>query len=75
MGTDGKNSALFCECKWTNEKVVSGVLETLIKRSKLFYFTNTNFYIFSMTGFTKGCLDKATEIGNVNLITFDQMMK
>lgn len=31
-----KNTVLFDECKWTNEKVGLGVLEALIKRSSLF---------------------------------------
>ena len=35
MGTD-KDVALFAECKWTNEKVDLGVLETLVERSSLF---------------------------------------
>ena len=36
MGEQDKNTALFGECKWTNEKVDLGVLETLVQRSKLF---------------------------------------
>jgi AAA+ ATPase superfamily predicted ATPase len=75
MGTDTINSALFCECKWTNEKVDTGVLDTLIERSRLFHYTNVCLYLFAKTGFTKGCIDKAIELGNVKLITFDEMMK
>ena len=33
MGTD-KDTALFAECKWINEKVDLGVLETLAERSR-----------------------------------------
>ena len=75
MGTDGENSALFCECKWTNEKTDTGVLETLIERSRLFHYIKVHLYLFSKTGFTKGCVDKAIELGNVKLVTFDEMMK
>ncbi|HZK61951.1 MAG TPA: ATP-binding protein [Anaerovoracaceae bacterium] len=73
MGTNSENSALFCECKWTNEKTDTGVLETLIERSRLFHHTNVHLYLFSKTGFTKGCIDKSNELGNVKLVTFDEM--
>jgi len=75
MGTSDDKTALFCECKWTNENVDTGVLDTLVERSKLFSFTNVYLYLFTKTGFTKGCIDKAKELGNVELITFDEMMK
>lgn len=75
MGTDSENSALFCECKWTNEKADTAILDTLISRSRLFNYTNVYLYLFAKTGFTKGCIDKANELGNVKLVTFDEMMK
>ena len=75
MGTADDKTALFCECKWTNENVDTGVLDTLVERSKLFSFTNVYLYLFAKTGFTKGCIDKANELGNVELVTFDEMMK
>ena len=75
IATDNINSALFCECKWTNEKVDAGVLDTLAERSKLFRYANVCLYLFAKTGFTKGCIDKANELGNVNLVTFSEMMK
>ena len=74
MGTADDKSALFCECKWTHENVDTGVLDTLIERSKLFSFTNIYLYLFAKIGFTKGCIDKANELGNIVLITFDEMM-
>lgn len=75
MGTDGANKAFFCECKWTNGKTDTGVLDTLIERSRLFHYKEVHLYLFSKTGFTKGCTDKAVELGNVALVTFDEMMK
>lgn len=75
MGTADDRAALFCECKWTNENVDTGVLDTIVERSKLFNFTDVYLYLFAKTGFTKGCIDKATELGNVELVTFDEMMK
>ncbi len=74
MGEQDKNTALFAECKWTNEKVDLGVLETLVKRSELFKYKNMHYYVFSKSGFTKGCIDKANEMGNVSLVEFTDMM-
>ena len=74
MGEQDKDTALFGECKWTNEKVDLGVLETLVKRSKLFSYTNVYYYLFSKTGFTKGCIDKAEELGNVSLVSYNEIV-
>ncbi|MDO4317347.1 MAG: ATP-binding protein [Lachnospiraceae bacterium] len=74
VGTD-KDAAVFAECKWTNEKVDLGVLETLVERSDLFRFKQKHFYLFAKTGFTKGCMDKAAEMGNVTLVAYGDMLK
>jgi len=74
MGEQDKNTALFAECKWTNEKVDLGVLETLVKRSNLFSYKMKHYYLFSKSGFTKGCIDKANEMSNVSLIEVSDMM-
>ncbi len=74
MGAD-KNTALFAECKWTNEKVDLGVLETLVERSEMFHYKTKHFYLFAKTGFTKGCIEKATEMGNVTLVEFNEIVK
>lgn len=75
MGEQDKNIALFAECKWTNEKVDLGVLETLVKRSNLFSYKTKHYYLFSKLGFTKGCIDKANEMGNVSLITYKNILE
>ncbi|NCB42111.1 MAG: ATP-binding protein [Clostridia bacterium] len=74
MGTDAKGSAIFCECKWTSQKVDAGIIDTLLERSNLFHYKKVYFYLFSKTGFTKGCTDKAMKLGNVKLVAFDEMM-
>ncbi len=74
MGTD-KDAALFGECKWTNEKVNLNVLETLVERSTLFRYKKTHFYLFAKTGFTKGCMDEANEMGNVTLVSYEDILK
>ena len=75
MGEQDKNSALFAECKWTNEKVDLNVLETLVKRSELFAYKKVHLFLFAKSGFTKGCIDKATELGNVTLVTYADILK
>ncbi len=75
MGVQDKNTALFAECKWTAEKVDLAVLETLIERSELFPYKNKHYFLFSRSGFTKGCMDKANELGNVSLVTFTELSK
>ncbi len=74
MGTADKNNALFGECKWTNEKVDLSVLESLIEKSQLFHYTNKYYYLFAKNGFTKGCIEKAEEMGNVILVDYGNMV-
>ena len=74
MGEQDKDTALFGECKWTNEKVDLGVLDTLIERSKLFNYHKVQLYLFAKAGFTKGCVDRAAELGNVILVTYDDII-
>jgi len=73
MGTGDNNSALFGECKWTNEKVDAAVLDGLIYKSTLFHHSNTHFYLFAKTGFTRGCQEKAKAHGKVTLVKFEDM--
>ena len=75
MGEEDKNTALFAECKWTNEKVDLSILETLIRRSELFPYKKKHFYLFSKSGFTNGCKEKAAELGNVSCVTYSEMIK
>lgn len=75
MGEQDKNTALFGECKWTNENVDLGVLETLIERSRLFPYQKAKLYLFAKSGFTKGCIEKANELGTVTLVTFADIVE
>jgi len=75
MGTDSKDSALFGECKWTNEKVGVGILDTLAERSRLFKYKKIHLYLFSCSGFTNGCIEAAEKMGNVVLVTFDEILQ
>ncbi len=74
MGQQDKDTALFAACKWTNEKVDFRVLETLIRRSRLFSYMNVHFYLFSKSGFTKDCMDKADALGNTTLVSYENII-
>ena len=74
MGEQDDNTALFAECKWKNEKVDLDVLETLISRSQLFHYLHKHYFIFSKSGFTKGCMEKAEELGNVSLVSYEDII-
>lgn len=75
MGEQDKDTALFGECKWTNEKVDAGVLETLAERSRIFHYSKVQLYLFGKSGFTKGCQELAARMGNVTLVTYEDLLK
>lgn len=75
MGEQDKDTALFGECKWTNEKVDVGVLETLAARSRIFHYSKIQLYLFAKNGFTKGCAEAAGKMGNVTLVTYKELLK
>ncbi len=75
MGEQDNRTALFAECKWRNENVDLDVLETLISRSKLFQYTRVYYYLFSKSGFTKGCMEKTVEMGNVALVSYEDIVR
>lgn len=73
LGTAGNDTALFGECKWKKEKADLAVLEKLVNRSGLFSYTNKHFYLFSKSGFTKACEEKAAFMGNVTLVAYEEI--
>lgn len=75
VGVQDKDTALFGECKWKNEKTDLGVLETLVERSSLFPYRKKYYFLFAKSGFTKGCMEKAAELGNVTLVTYQDIME
>jgi len=68
-----ENTAIFGECKWTNENVGVSVLDDLIDQSKLFRYKENYYYLFAKYGFTESCVSKANSIGNVVLLSFADM--
>lgn len=75
MGTADKDTALFGECKWRNEKVDLDVLETLLARSDNFSYRKKYYYVFAKRGFTKACEERAKELGNVTLVWYEDMIE
>ena len=75
LGEQDKTTALFGECKWTNERVDLGVLETLVHRSHLFQHSKVYCFLFSKSGFTKGCIDRTNELGNVTLVEYADILR
>lgn len=75
LGEQDKDTALFGECKWTNEKVDLGVLEMLVHRSRLLPYKKAHYFLFSRSGFTRGCTEKANELGSVTLVEYGDMLK
>lgn len=74
MGEQDNETALFGECKWTNEKVDTGVLDKLVKRSRIFHYRKVWLYLFAKNGFTEGCRQWADEMGNVVLVTYKNIL-
>ena len=57
-------------------KVLTSVfLKHLLNTVSFLISAKSHFYIFSKSGFTKGCIDKANELGNVSLIAYDDILK
>ena len=75
MGEQDKDTALFGECKWTNGKVDTGVLDTLAGRSRMFHYRRTQLYLFAKSGFTEGCAETAARMGNVTLVPYEEMLQ
>lgn len=75
MGEGDDGELLLAECKWTNEKVDLHVLEKLLAKGELFRNSEKHYYLFSKNGFTKGCIARAGELGNVKLVEYTEMVK
>lgn len=74
IGEQDKSTALFGECKWRNEKVDGSVLDTLVKRSRMFQYQKVHLFLFSKSGFTRGCTEMASNRGAVSLVTYEDIL-
>jgi AAA+ ATPase superfamily predicted ATPase len=67
------NQAIFCECKWTNEKISEDIIKNLIDKCAMFSHEKKYYYLFSKSGFTSVALRKEAE--NIKLISFENMFE
>jgi AAA+ ATPase superfamily predicted ATPase len=66
--------AIFAECKWRNEQTAAAVLQDLLRKSALVTgFRQSYYFLFSKSGFTKGCRELAASMGNVKLIGLEDL--
>ena len=67
-----KQKAIFCEVKWTNEKIGSRLLDELIEKSEILHFGEKYYVLFSKSGFKDDVLKRSSD--NVLLVEFQNMM-
>ncbi|MCD5414792.1 MAG: ATP-binding protein [Clostridiales bacterium] len=71
-----QNEYIFGECKWTNKKVGTPVLDKLEEKvEQNFNPMVKEYYLFSKTGFTQEIQQLASENKKLHLITFEETMK
>lgn len=71
-GVDGE--LILGECKWNNAPVDASVLGTLRRRAGLFDGgEDAALMVFSKSGFEDECRERAERMGNVRLVTLDEM--
>lgn len=75
VGVAPNDIRLFAECKWRNSPIDASVLQTLNERSKLFKYDKRYLMLFSKSGFTDNCRALADRIGDVELVSFDDLMR
>ena len=75
MGVQGKEAALFAECKWSNALVDSHILDRLKERSRLFHYPTVHLYLFAKKGFTKACINAAKKTENVRLVSYNEVLE
>jgi len=73
---DTNDEAILGECKWRNELLDKGIVDSLVNKSKMFsQFTNKFYYFFSKTGFTNEVLDYAKKNKNIQLVSLSDMFE
>jgi len=68
-----RDDAIFAECKWTNDSVGAGVIDTLVERSGLLNYREKHYYLFAKTGFTDGAKARADSGENITLISYNDI--
>ena len=71
---DADGELIVGECKWRNEPVDTDVLETLERRSALLDRPIKQYFLFSKSGFTKACQNRAAQTSNARLVGLEQLL-
>lgn len=71
---DADGELIVGECKWRNEPVDTDVLETLERRGALLGRSIKQYYLFSKSGFTKACQNRAAQTGSVRLVGLERLL-
>ena len=71
-----QNDYLIGECKWRNEKLDIGVLNSLKEKADIFCQKreHTWFVLFSKSGFTKAVLEEAEKAEDIMLVDLEQLI-
>ena len=69
----GEGQMLFGECKWRNELVDAGVLQTLVERGEIFSCPEKYYFVFSKSGFDESTAGVAEQFG-IKRIAFAEML-
>lgn len=57
------------------KKTNAGVLDTLLERIRIFRYPHKHLYLFSKSGFTKSCEERAKELSCVSLVDYQNMQE
>lgn len=69
-----KENAIFCECKWQNEKIDIKVLKDLKEKSRLLPFIARKYILFSKSGFTSKVVEYAKSDELIELIDLNILL-
>lgn len=72
--SDQAGAMALCECKWRNEPCGADVAKKLVNRSELFHADSKRLFLFSKSGFTDGCVEYAAQCGDMQLVSFADMV-
>lgn len=77
VASDGNKNYLFCECKWTNEKVGESVLKELEYNSNIFNdsIVNKKYILFSKSGCTESLIKESRKREDLILVSVDNIYK
>lgn len=67
------NQAFFGECKWRNEPIDAGIIQTLIERGNLFHYEKKYYFLFSKTGYTAEAIKMIRSADHIRLYSLDQI--